>query len=154
MAVPSPPTDEAIAAAPPIGPSSPPVQTIVVSNMPGVPDPADEAAPSDRPARSTDSTTPVPPPLLGTLTVKRNDTLGSMIRIIYGDFREHTLEGGASDANPHIGDANAIRVGDTIAFPAIPAVFVSNVHTRCGGSKREKPDHWTRHFDDRSRHRK
>jgi general secretion pathway protein A len=127
MAVPSPPTDEAIAAATPIGPSSPPVQTIVVSNMPGVPDPADEAAPSDRPARSTDSTTPVPPPLLGTLTAKKNDTLGSMIRIIYGDFRQRTLEAVLA-ANPHIGDANAIRVGDTIAFPAIPTVFIQRTY--------------------------
>jgi general secretion pathway protein A len=127
MAVPSPPTDEAIAAAPPIEPSPSPVQTIPVSDMPGVPDPVYEAATSDRPAQQTDSTKPIQPSLLGTLTVKRNDTLGVMVRIIYGDFREHTLKA-VLDANPHIGHADAIRVGDTIAFPAIPAVFVQRAY--------------------------
>jgi general secretion pathway protein A len=101
MAVPSPPTDEAIAAAPPIEPSPSPVQTIPVSDMPGVPDPVYEAATSDRPAQQTDSTKPIQPSLLGTLTVKRNDTLGMMVKMVYGDFREHTSNGvGCQSTHP------------------------------------------------------
>ena len=57
------------------------------------------------------------------MTVRRNDTLGLMIKIIYGDFRDSTLKA-VLDANPHIDHADAIRVGDTIAFPAFPAAFV------------------------------
>lgn len=127
MAVPSRSTDEAIAAAHPIAPSPPPVQIIPVSDMPGVPNPVHPAATSEVPTPPTDIDEVAMPPLLGALTVQRNDTLGLMIRIIYGDFRERLIKA-VLDANPHIGDANAIRVGDTIAFPAIRSVFVKRAY--------------------------
>ncbi|BBO66993.1 phage tail protein [Desulfosarcina alkanivorans] len=60
---------------------------------------------------------PPPPSLLGALRVKKNDTLGSMVQTVYGDLRSRYFNA-VLQANPHIGNADAIRPGDTIAFPA------------------------------------
>lgn len=88
-----------------------------------MPDPIQEIATSaPQAAGKPDTRVPSPPSLLGALTVKKNDTLGLMVKMVYGNFRDRTLKS-VLTANPHIRNADAIRVGDTIAFPAIPAHF-------------------------------
>lgn len=107
--------------------SSPsPVMAVVLPDQPVEPvtmDPVYEMATTDTQTEKVDGVKPAPPSLLGALTVKRNDTLGQMVKVIYGDFRSRYLKA-VLDANPHIGHADAIRVGDTIAFPTIPVSFV------------------------------
>ncbi len=87
------------------------------------PDPVHEIATSDRQTAEDDGAQPKPPSLLGALTVMPNDTLGLMLKVIYGDFRSRYMKA-VLDANPHIRHADDLRVGDTIAFPAIPTPFV------------------------------
>ena len=117
------PTDGLPAATSKLGPLPSPTPAAPLSKTPGFTDPVDKAATPVEPAQQTDTLKQAQPSLLGALTVRRNDTLGLMIKIIYGDFRDRTLKA-VLDANPHIGHADAIRVGDTIAFPAFPAAFV------------------------------
>ncbi|MBR9987254.1 MAG: AAA family ATPase, partial [Desulfosarcina sp.] len=121
------PTDELLAPTPKKGPSPSPTRAAAISGRPGVTDPVVETGTSDRPAPHTDHRKHEKPSLLGALTVQRNDTLGLMVKIIYGDFRDSTLEA-VMDANPHIDQADAIRVGDTIVFPAFPAAFVQRAY--------------------------
>ncbi|MFO7715683.1 AAA family ATPase [Desulfosarcina sp.] len=87
------------------------------------PEPVHAAAATDPRTDKASAVKSPPPSLIGALRVKQNDTLGEMIKVVYGDFRSRYLEA-LLDANPHIGHADAIRVGDTIAFPAIPARMV------------------------------
>jgi general secretion pathway protein A len=88
-----------------------------------MPDPITEMATSEPPAaEKPDAGLPSPPLLLGALTVKKNDTLGMMVKMVYGDFHDRTLNTVLA-ANPHIRNADTIRVGDTIAFPAISIPF-------------------------------
>jgi general secretion pathway protein A len=93
------------------------------SEAPGVTEPAINTATPLGPAQQTDDRQQMLPSLLGAVSVRKNDTLGLMVKIIYGDFRDRTLKA-VLDANPHIDQADAIRVGDTIAFPAFPSLFV------------------------------
>jgi general secretion pathway protein A len=88
----------------------------------GMPDPVPEIATSAPQPGKADAVVPSPPLLLGALTVKKNDTLGQMVTVVYGDFRDRYLKT-VLTANPHIRHADAIRVGDTIAFPAISIPF-------------------------------
>ncbi len=121
------PADDLPAANPNAVPSPSPTQAAPILDTPGFTDPVHEKITSVAPAQKSDSPKQVQPSLLGALTVKRNDTLGLMVKTIYGDFRERTLKA-VLDANPHIGHADAIRVGDTIAFPAIPAAVVQRAY--------------------------
>lgn len=117
------PADGLPAATSKLGPLLSPTPAAPISETPGFTDSVDKAATPVEPAQQTDTLKQAQPSLLGALTVQRNDTLGLMIKIIYGDFRDRTLKA-VLDANPHIGHADAIHVGDTIAFPAFPAAFV------------------------------
>ncbi|MCB2146194.1 MAG: AAA family ATPase [Deltaproteobacteria bacterium] len=117
------PADERLDAVDTKGPTSSPLKVASISDTPGSPDPVHKITASDGQLQKTDVGKPAQPALLGALTVKKNDTLGAMVKIIYGDFRDRILKA-VLDANPHIADADAIRVGDTIAFPAIPVPFV------------------------------
>ena len=117
------PVDDWFAADPNEAPSPPPTQAAPISDNPKFTETVHETTTSGQPAQKTDHPRQIQPSLLGALTVKKNDTLGLMVKIIYGDFRDRTLKA-VLDANPHIGHADAIRVGDTIAFPAFPAAFV------------------------------
>ncbi len=99
-------------------------KTIPNSDMTVALEPVSKSVSLDRPTTDKeDVIKPPSPTLIGALTVRKNDTLGMMVKVIYGDFQSRYLKA-VLDANPHIDHADAIRVGDTIAFPAIPAVFV------------------------------
>ncbi len=121
------PVDDLPASNPSEVPSPSPARATPISDKPRPIDPVHEKITSVAPVQKMDSPEHEQPSLLGALTVKRNDTLGLMVKIIYGDFRERTLKA-VLDANPHIGHADAIRVGDTIAFPALPAAFVQRAY--------------------------
>ena len=123
IALPIQTADERVAATDKKLPPSIPVQAVTISDMPGPPDPVHETVTSDAQTQKEEIIKPAPPSLLGALTVKKNDTLGLMVKFIYGDFRRRYLKA-VLDVNPHIDHADAIRVGDTIAIPAIPAAFV------------------------------
>lgn len=59
------------------------------------------------------------PKLLGRITVREGDTIGTMITKIYGSFHAKYLKPMAF-LNPHITNLDIIRVGDMLNFPAIP----------------------------------
>lgn len=63
---------------------------------------------------------PTPPSLLGDLTVARNETLGDLIRMLYGRFTPDLLER-VSQANPQLHNPDAIEVGQNLSFPALPS---------------------------------
>lgn len=100
-----------------------PDRAIALSGTPDIPEPVQTTAAADtQPERQT-VLQPAPPSLIGVVTVRKKDTLGQMVKVIYGDFRNRYLNDVLA-ANPRIGHADAIRAGDTIAFPAIPVSFV------------------------------
>jgi hypothetical protein len=49
-------------------------------------DPMGEIAAPDPLREKVDVIRPSPPSLLGALTVRKNDTLGLMVKVIYGEF--------------------------------------------------------------------
>jgi len=59
--------------------------------------------------------------VLGELTVQAGDTMGAMIRNIYGpySFTSTTLQK-VMRINPGIDDPNRLKLGETVRFPAIP----------------------------------
>jgi general secretion pathway protein A len=61
----------------------------------------------------------MPPSHLGQIIVRRSDTLGSLIKSIYGTFTIPYLNK-VKQVNPTLKDANAIEVEDVINFPTIP----------------------------------
>lgn len=65
------------------------------------------------------------PQLLGQLTVRAADTLGSMIKMVYGIFTVPYLNI-VERANPNLADPDTIQVGDTIYFPSIPITVNSS----------------------------
>lgn len=81
----------------------------------------DPAQPILAAVQSTDVQT-APPVLLGAVTVQPDDTLGRMVTVIYGDSH-HRYFKAVLDANPHIGHADAIRLGDRIVFPAVATTY-------------------------------
>jgi general secretion pathway protein A len=80
--------------------------------LPQAPEPILPKGPADV------SPDPLPPRLLGTLSVLPGDTLVSMVRSVYGAYR-HRLLRTVIDANPGIQDPNTIEIGDTLVFPAV-----------------------------------
>ena len=59
------------------------------------------------------------PKLLGRITVREGDTIGTMITKIYGSFHANYLKPMAF-LNPHITNLDIISIGDMVNFPAIP----------------------------------
>jgi len=59
------------------------------------------------------------PRLLGQITVKKQETVGSMINKIYGSFKVIYLKSVAL-VNPHIQNLDLLEVGDVVNFPATP----------------------------------
>ncbi len=59
-------------------------------------------------------------PMLGQLTLKRNETLSRVIMSVYGDFNSKYFKSFII-ANPDIKDPDRVRVGQIISLPAIPA---------------------------------
>jgi general secretion pathway protein A len=61
-----------------------------------------------------------PPELLGTLTLRRNDTISGLIHRIYGNYSNKNFRA-IILANPGIEDPDRVEVGHPVHFPAISA---------------------------------
>ena len=59
-------------------------------------------------------------PILGQLTLQRNETLSRIIRLVYGGYSPRYFKSFIL-ANPHIEDPDRVEVGQIISLPAIPA---------------------------------
>lgn len=75
----------------------------------------------DAPKVSLEPTVAIHPPPedIGTVVIKKNDTLGKMITLIYGVYKTATVKV-ILKINPHIRNPNTIKEGDIIRFPVIP----------------------------------
>jgi general secretion pathway protein A len=83
-----------------------------------------DRAKTDRPATGAASTTLAgPPELLGTLNLRRNETISGLIHRIYGNYSNKNFRS-IILANPRIEDPDRVEVGHPIRFPAIPASVV------------------------------
>ena len=69
--------------------------------------------------RKTESSSPYAP-MLGNITLKRNDTLSLIIQQVYGNYNSRYFRS-LILANPVIDDPDRVDVGQTIYLPAIPA---------------------------------
>jgi len=62
------------------------------------------------------------PARLGRVIIRPRETLGHLIKTIYGQFEPPLLKA-IEDANPHIPNPDTLQVGDVIHFPAVPAAI-------------------------------
>ncbi len=58
-----------------------------------------------------------PPVILGQLSVNKRETLGELVRNVYGAYNPQLLKAVLA-VNPHIGSPHRISIGDRISFPA------------------------------------
>lgn len=68
--------------------------------------------------RATEGHAPNPPTVLGQISVKKEETLGELIRSIYGTYNPQLLQDVLA-ANPHIESPRRLSIGDVVSFPAI-----------------------------------
>jgi len=66
---------------------------------------------------------PRPPDLLGTLNLRRNETISGLIQRVYGNYSNKFFRS-IILANPQIEDPDRVEVGHPVRFPAIPAGVV------------------------------
>lgn len=76
-------------------------------------------SPSSAPEEKQPGISPSRPQLLGSLTLKKNETLSWMCVKIYGEYNK-AIRGQLIAVNPDIGNLNNLWVGRSIFFPAIP----------------------------------
>ena len=141
LAVPQP--AEAHAAVPLAPPAPEPVATAAVPSTPApapepVPPPSPVAAPTPAPApvapkpaeappAKAAAEVPAPKPLartgqpesLGSVTLKRNETISGLIHKIYGDYSNRHFRA-IILANPQIDDPDRVETGQVIRLPALP----------------------------------
>ncbi len=98
-------------------PAPPPV-------APAAPLPAADASKPDLAALApATAQAPRPPDLLGTLSLRRSETISGLIQRIYGNYSNKNFRS-VILANPQIEDPDRVEVGHLIRFPAIPASVV------------------------------
>ncbi|NNF98023.1 MAG: AAA family ATPase [Desulfobacteraceae bacterium] len=71
----------------------------------------------------------VPPRIMGQIPLQKNDTLGKLIRIIYGTYHSGMLTQ-VLVANPHIENPNDVQSGEIVSFPTIPVALADTDTTR------------------------
>ncbi len=107
------------AAAPePVPPPTPVAAATPVALKPTEVPPAKAAAevPSPRPLARTG-----PPELLGSVTLKRHETISGLIQKVYGDYSTRHFRAFIL-ANPQITDPDRVETGQVIRLPALPAI--------------------------------
>ncbi len=67
-----------------------------------------------------------PPSILGETVVRKNDTIGALITVLYGEYKNTTVKT-ILKINPHITDPDHIKTGDAIRFPAISKAVLPDV---------------------------
>jgi general secretion pathway protein A len=74
-------------------------------------------------AAPSTATAPRPPDMLGTLNLRRNETISGLIQRIYGNYSNKNFRS-IILANPQIEDPDRVEVGHPIRFPAISTSVV------------------------------
>jgi len=87
------------------------------------PPPADASKPDPAAPAPPPAALPPPPDLLGTLSLRRNETISGLIHKIYGSYSNKNFRS-IILANPQIEDPDRVEAGHLIRFPAIPASVV------------------------------
>jgi len=85
--------------------------------------PADTSRPNPAALVPSGPTNSGPAELLGTLNLRRNETISGLIHKIYGNYSNRNFRS-IILANPQIEDPDRVEVGHPIRFPAIPASVV------------------------------
>ena len=120
--LPAPPVQAPLTAAPePAPPLREPAPSTVRSASP-LPS-ADASKPGLAAVAPSTATAPRPPDLLGTLNLRRNETISGLIQRVYGNYSNKNFRS-IILANPQIEDPDRVEVGHPIRFPAIPAGVV------------------------------
>lgn len=70
-------------------------------------------------ASSATKATPLPPDMLGAISLKRNETISGLIQKVYGNYSNKNFQF-IMLANPQIEDPDRVEIGQTINLPAIP----------------------------------
>jgi general secretion pathway protein A len=116
-------------------PSAPPQAPLSAVSGPeaALPEPTSPTAPLPAPSPPLHSTQtesaavapaakagpPRPPDLLGTLNLRRNETISGLIHKVYGSYSNKNFRS-IILANPQIEDPDRVEVGHSVRFPAIP----------------------------------
>jgi general secretion pathway protein A len=119
--VPEPVVTAAVPPTPAAAPEPVPPPTPVAAAAPVVPKPAEappaKAAaevPSPKPLARTD-----PSESLGSVTLKRNETISGLIQKVYGDYSTRHFRA-VILANPQIEDPDRVEAGQVVRLPALP----------------------------------
>jgi len=104
-------SDAAAREAPP--PQTPPAGPVSVANRPQ----------PEAPAMAATAAGAGPPDILGTLNLRRHETISGLIHRIYGTYSNKNFRS-IILANPRIEDPDRVEVGHPIRFPAIPTPVV------------------------------
>jgi general secretion pathway protein A len=119
--VPEPVVTAAVPPTPAAAPEPVPPPTPVAAAAPVVPKPAEappaKAAaevPSPKPLARTD-----PSESLGSVTLKRNETISGLIQKVYGDYSNRHFRA-VILANPQIEDPDRVEAGQVVRLPALP----------------------------------
>jgi general secretion pathway protein A len=119
---PAPPAPAAAAPAEP-PPEPPAVAAAAAEASPAPAPPAPSVAAAAAPAGGDPpaiKTAPLQAPgSLGSVSLKRNETISGLIQRVYGDYSNKNFRS-IILANPHIEDPDRVEVGQTILLPAIP----------------------------------
>jgi hypothetical protein len=73
---------------------------------------------------------PRPPELLGTLNLRRSETISGLIHRVYGNYSNKNFRF-IILANPQIDDPDRVEVGHSIRFPAIPISVTPSKKESC-----------------------
>lgn len=93
--------------------------TVAMMDGPAAADMDDDVALEQPPPRPHVA---APPESLGQLIVRPGDTLGRMVRSIYGTYRKQYLSSVIA-SNDHIRNPDAIEAGNIISFPRVDVAF-------------------------------
>jgi general secretion pathway protein A len=111
------PGDPPAAAPEPAPTELPPPAAVPIQPAEAPPTPVPEAS---APRASVES--PRPPEMLGTLNLRRNETISGLIQKVYGNYSNKNFRA-IILANPHIVDPDLVEVGRPIRLPAVPAAL-------------------------------
>jgi general secretion pathway protein A len=123
--VPEPVATAAVPAAPVAAPAPVP-EPVTPPALVAVPEPV-APKPAEAPPSKTAAEVPPPkslartglPELLGSVTLKRNETISGLIHKIYGDYSNRHFRA-IILANPQIDDPDRVETGQVIRLPALP----------------------------------
>jgi len=117
------PAAPAAAPAPALDPATPPVAALAPAPTPTPVAPKPAEAPPAKAAAEMPSPKSLartgPPESLGSVTLKRNETISGLIHKVYGDYSNRHFRA-IILANPQIDDPDRVETGQVIRMPALP----------------------------------